>query len=289
MKLVLAYLVFFLSCAAPEMIPLPADQVPDLSLMSLNVHYYVPANDRTDWENRRVAVTASIQDLDPDIILFQEMETFEWQEVPGRNVQLDWVLRGTEGYKVGAFGDPQSFPITQPILFKANKFTQLDQGFFYFSPQPDTIYGLPWEGEGPAYGTWVLLATIGPEPYPIYIFNIHLDAFSGKNRELGSQLIRDRIQARSVPSAPVILGGDFNAFSWDGNMSVVSETGLVRQKLEGASFHFGWGGHLYPAIDHIFLDEEAFELIRGAVIQEKWEGHYPSDHHPVYIELNKLR
>lgn len=252
----------------------------DLTLVSQNVHFYVPSRDDTDWAHRRLALTAAIQDLAPDILLFQEMETFLGREETSENHQRDWVLETVPGYQAGAnASDARQFPITQPIFFRTERFELLDQGFFFFSPQPDVIYSRTWEGHYPSYTSWVLLREKGTGRR-LYVYNTHPEAFSTDTLERGTRLIRDRIQARTFPEVPVILGGDFNMTSGDSKMAVLAGANLVRAPADAASFHFQIGLHLYPAIDHFFATPELAWAFGGSV-QKKWEGYWTSDHYPV--------
>lgn len=276
----LALVLFFTSCSTQDPRVGHEDTARDLTLVSQNVHYYVPSRDATDWTQRRVALTAALKDLDADVILFQEMETFQGRAESSVNVQRDWVLATVPGYQAGAnTADATTFPITQPIFFRTSRFELLDQGFFFFSPQPDQIYSPTWEGHYPSFTSWVLLGETATGRR-LYVYNTHLEAFASDTLDRGTRLIGDRIRARAFPEVPVLLGGDFNMLSGDTKLAVLAEAALARAPVETTSFHFGWGLHLYRAIDHFFATPELTWVFGGAV-QKTWEGHYPSDHYPV--------
>jgi endonuclease/exonuclease/phosphatase family metal-dependent hydrolase len=273
-------LVLAAGCASSDFQPGLSGESGDLSIVSLNIHYLVPDNDKTDWENRKGAVTESLKDLNADIVLFQEMETFDGGHAASRNLQLDWVMSTVEGYVAAASGDPSEYPITQPILFRQNRFDLLDQGFFFFSETPDLIYSEPWSGSWPAFVTWILLQdqSTGQQ---FYVYNTHLDAFSRKNRSRGTELIRDRIIDQKVGNAEVILAGDFNALKGAAVLRVLPETGMSRAPIDGSTFHFGTGKNLYGAIDHIYYSQ-GFQLVESGAVQRQWAGAWPSDHYPIY-------
>jgi endonuclease/exonuclease/phosphatase family metal-dependent hydrolase len=284
MKYLTIFIIIIISsCTSPDFNQIRNNLSHDFSLMSLNIHYYEPTRDKTDWDNRKYAVTSAIKDINPDIIIFQEMETFERGGENRKNLQLEWVLQTSNGYQPGAFGDSEIFPITQPILYKEDYFTLLKQGYFFFSDTPDQIYATPWDGRWSAYTTWVLLHDKKSEK-DFYIFNTHLDAFSLENRTKGSELIRDRILSRERPELPIILGGDFNVLKNSKLLNTIKEAGIQLVPLKGSSFHFRMGLNLYPSIDHILYSPEV-ELASGAIIQKKWDTQWPSDHHPVYASF----
>lgn len=279
-KLILWVTLILGSCASSDFLPVNDDSLNEVSIISLNIHYLVPDNDRTGWEERKYAVTAELANLDADIVLFQEMETFEGAHLPSQNIQLDWVLNTVDGYLAGAVGDPSVFPVTQPILFKEERYALVDQGFFFFSDTPDDIYAMPWSGRWPAFTTWVLLRERRGN-YEFYVYNVHLDAFSRKNRTRGTALIQERILNRLNTDAPVILAGDFNALKGSGILKGFADAGLVRVPADGSTYHFGSGLNLYGAIDHIF-HTSGFSLVEAGIVQRKWKGAWPSDHHPAY-------
>ena len=256
-----------------------------LDIMSLNVHYLVPDRDKTNWEDRRFAVSEAIQDADPDIILFQEMETFRWDhhENPSSdNIQLQWVMETVPGYVAGAVGDPSEFPITQPILYRSDRFELREQGFFFFSETPDTVYAAPWGGRWPSFTTWISLHdNITNEDF--VVMNTHLDAFNRENQTKGIAIMLDR-WAEVAPQLPIVFGGDYNMFAEDPRLKTMEKSGLTLVPIAGSSFHFGIGLHLYPAIDH-FLVSQQWDIEDGGVQQKKWSGQWPSDHHPVYTRI----
>jgi len=146
--------------------------------------------------------------LNADIVIFQEMETSEEANTSSRNIQLDWVLDNVDGNTASAVGNPSDFPVTQPILFKESLYILEKLGFFFFSDNPDVIYSKPWSGRWPAFTTWVLIRNLSDNK-ELYIYNVHLDAFSRKNRTRGINLVMNRIHDRLSPDIPVILAAVF--------------------------------------------------------------------------------
>jgi len=56
-----------------------------IRIASFNIHYIVPQTEDEDWEERRDAVTRVLQEMDADIVAFQEMETFDGGHYSRRN------------------------------------------------------------------------------------------------------------------------------------------------------------------------------------------------------------
>ena len=86
-------------------------------IASFNIHYIVPHDNNDDWGERKYAVTRVLEDMNADIVAFQEMETFDGGHYSGWNLQLEWIVSTTTGYESAALGDPEAFPSTQPIIY----------------------------------------------------------------------------------------------------------------------------------------------------------------------------
>lgn len=301
--LFLPLLFMFMGCVTNWELPDTPDNPESIDLLSLNIHYLVPERDRTNWEERKYAVTKMLETANPDIVLFQEMETFRWRgegedaNVPIDNIQLDWVTQTVPGYTAGAVGDPAVFPITQPILYRNSRFELRRQGFFFFSETPDQIYALPWYGRWPSFTVWVHLLD-RQTGRDFIILNTHMDAFSLGNRTNGIKLILDKIDEVGS-DMPVIIAGDFNMLTADPLMQHLVNNDFKRIPMGGSSFHFGIGLHIYSAIDHFYISSN-WMVEDGGVLQEKWTipnnggtdseevsetAVWSSDHHPIFTRV----
>ena len=250
---------------------------------SFNIHYIVPNDKDDDWQRRKHAVTNILIEMDADIVAFQEMETFDGGHYSKRNIQLDWVVSSTTGYEVAAIGAPDVFPHTQPIIYKEDKYTVIDQGFFFFSDTPDEIYSRQWNGSYPYFCSWVQLHINNAEG-AFYVFNVHNDYKSRSNRLETSRLITDRLEEIVDEDLPIIILGDFNVPKWGKELDILSPIGLKIVPPDGSTNRI-LGLPILPAIDHILVsaDFKLHDDIR--VWRNRYDGVYPSDHFPISIEL----
>ena len=255
---------------------------PAIRVASHNIHYILPNDPDDDWSERRDAVVAVIEAMAPDILAFQEMESFIGG-TNSENLQLDWVLRHYPQLAAGAYHeDADRYPITQPILYRTERFSLTRQGFFFFSETPDVIYSHQWDGRYPYYCSWVELMDRRTNR-SFYVFNFHNDFASRSNRRQSSALTAQRIE-QIAGDAPVILLGDFNAPVWFREVEHFEPIGLTPIKPDGSTNRV-LGLKLLPAIDHILISEdfESPESIR--VWDGKYDGHYPSDHFPISADI----
>lgn len=268
------------SAAPPLASSLPLDAV---RLATLNVHYLAVHDDRMRWDERRDSVEAALREADADLVAFQEMETFEGRSFSGRNVQLDFVLERFPEYEAAAVGDPRSYPGTQPILYRRDRFEPLEQGFFFFSPEPDEIYSRPWHARFPAFASWVRFRDERTGERFVVV-NVHFDATSARNRLKSARLVVARTEALGAGGEPVIIAGDFNAPRFFPTMGILRRAGYERAPARGATFHFNRGLNVMPGIDHVLVSG-GVEVLGAWVDREAYGERYPSDHYPVVADV----
>ena len=255
-----------------------------LSVGSFNIHYVSERRPKLPWDARRDAVLAAIKELDVDILGFQEMETWRGRGVQGDNIQLEWILTQSPYYAAAAVGDPEIYPSTQPIFYRPDKFEALEQGFFYFSDTPDQIYSRPWDQSFAQFASWVRFLDLSSNQ-TFRVVNVHFDHSSKINRHGAADLVSARIGPWLDSSEPVAVIGDFNAVSWFKTIDILKQAGLTLADRDGSTFHFNKGLNLFPAIDHVLFSgfRQQGETL---TLNKRFHGIWPSDHHPIRVELN---
>lgn len=281
-----------------------------LRVATLNVHYLVDAvalgrdpgelDPVMQWERRDEAVVAVLLQIKADIVAFQEMETFAGGHLNRNNVQLQTVKNTFPEYSFGGTGDPAHFPATQPIMYRRDRFSAQGQGYFFFSPTPDTLYSDPWYGRYPSFASWVrLVETVTGRAF--LVVNVHIDRERYRNQIRSSHLIVERIDAVREKNDTVVILGDFNAFRVSRVVRIINRgLGLQSAPPTGTTFHFYRGLHLFPAIDHVLyqpataprhansnrtVSEGGIRAIHSATVRARPDGIWPSDHYPVVVDL----
>ena len=254
-----------------------------IKVASFNIRYIRPAENQTDWDVRKAAVIRVLQDMDADLIAFQEMETFEGGSFSFRNLQLDWILQNLPVYFPAAVGNPEQYPSTQPILYRKLEFEVEQQGFFFFSENPDQIYSRQWDGSYPYFCSWARFRQV-QSGKTFTLFNVHNDYSSKGNRIKTSQLIADRVKSLLDRQQPLMVVGDFNAPSWFKALSILKDAGLQLAKPSGSTHNFNLGLNIFPAIDHMLAGPEIIFNGPVKVWRNQYDGIWPSDHYPISIE-----
>ena len=265
--------------------PRPED---GLRVATFNVHYIVENGDGgpwsvPGWERRRGPMAAAVKAIAPDILALQESETFPATNRDGTNLTLDFLLAQSPGLAAAATGDPAEFPSTQPILYRADRLTLLDQGWFFFSDTPDVIYSPTFDGSWPAFASWAEFRASSEQVFRVV--NVHFEYRSGSNRLLSAALVRDRIAPVIERGTPVLLMGDINALHGSRTMARLEQAGLDFLPVDGATYHFNRGINLFAAIDHIAHSGGIAPAGGPVVLRRKFGETWPSDHYPVVADM----
>ncbi|MEL6572052.1 MAG: endonuclease/exonuclease/phosphatase family protein [Pseudomonadota bacterium] len=269
----------------------PLDPAPDkaLRVATYNVHYINTFREAgpwsvDDWERRKEPLDQAFKALNADVIGFQEMESFGRRSENNPNLTLDWLLSRNPKYGAAAVGDPAVFPSTQPILYRKDRLTVQDQGWFFFSETPDVIYSRTFNGSYPAFAAWARFAD--QQTGAVFrVMNIHTDFSSRTNRLQSMELVAARIAPWIDAGETVLVIGDFNARLGAQTLQIVEETGVTFTPVRGATYHLNRGINLFGAIDHIGYVGAALPLADPMVLREKFDGEWPTDHYPVIVDF----
>lgn len=259
-----------------------------LRIASYNVHYIWLDRETGpwsvgDWERRKEPLNKAFKALQADVVAFQEMESFQRGDDRSVNLARDYLLAGNPDYGVAATGDWRTFPTTQPLFYLKSRLQPIDQGWFFFSDTPDVIYSRTFNGSFPAFASWAQFQDRGTGAR-FRVVNVHYEYSSRSNRLLSAALTRDRIKPWIDAGETVFLVGDLNALHGAQTMDILEESGVVFDRTPGATYHLNRGVHVLGAIDHLARTPNVTLDAGPVVLQERFDGEWPSDHHPVYAD-----
>ena len=259
-----------------------------LRLATYNVHYIIMRQETGawslgDWERRKGPLDQAFKAVAADLIAFQEMESFGGGSESEVNLTLDWLLANNPDYAAAAVGDPATFPSTQPILYRTQRLSLDDQGWFFFSDTPDVIYSRTFNGSYPAFASWAAFTDNGSGA-AFRVVNVHTDYASLSNRMQSVALVAERIAPWIASGETVFVMGDLNGRLGDDVVTVLEEAGLVFAPVEGSTYHFNRGLNLFGAIDHIAVAGDAELAGPPVVLRRQFDGEWPTDHYPVIAD-----
>lgn len=269
-------------------VPVAPPEGDALRIASYNVHYIwldreTGAWSVGDWERRKGPLDSAFKALNADVVAFQEMESFQRGDDGSVNLARDHLLAGNPDYGVAATGDWRTFPTTQPLLYLKDRLQPIDKGWFFFSDTPDVIYSRTFNGSFPAFASWAQFQDRGTGAR-FRVVNVHFEYSSRSNRLLSAALTRDRIKPWIDAGETVFLVGDLNALHGAQTMDILEESGVVFDRTPGATYHLNRGVHVLGAIDHLARTPNVTLDAGPVVLQERFDGEWPSDHHPVYAD-----
>ena len=259
-----------------------------LRIASYNVHYIL-LNRETgpwsvgDWERRKEPLSKAFKALQADLVAFQEMESFQRGSDGSINLARDFLLERNPEYAVTATGNWREFPPTQPILYLKERLQPVDQGWFFFSETPGVIYSRTFNGSYPAFASWAQFRDRVTGDL-FRVANVHFEYSSRSNRLLSAALVRDRIAPWIADGETVFLVGDLNALYGARTMDVLEQSGVRFDRIPGATYHLNRGIHVLGAIDHLSRTPDVALVSGPFVLQERFDGEWPSDHHPVFAD-----
>lgn len=268
--------------------PIPEPSAQSLRVATYNVHYIIMRAETGrwsvgDWERRKGPLDEAFKAVNADVIGFQEMESFGGGSQSSVNLTLDFLLEENPGYAAAAVGDPAEFPSTQPILYRPDRLSMMDQGWFFFSDTPDVIYSRTFNGSYPAFASWARFRELGGAEF--LVLNVHFEYSSRSNRIQSAELVIERLGPFLDDGLPVILLGDINAIHGSRTQDILRGAGLDFAPVDGATYHFDRGINLFGAIDHIAITEPLEFSGMPVVLRRKFGGEWPTDHYPVLVDV----
>ncbi|MFP4483400.1 MAG: endonuclease/exonuclease/phosphatase family protein [Spirochaetaceae bacterium] len=240
---------------------------------------------RRSWVRRREGVTSIIRVHNPDILLLQEVTTWDGVRLlPGRQIADIYSL--LPEYSLVGAEHRERLESSNPILYRAARFTVEDTGVFYFCENPDNPYSYSWGTWSPRFSRWVRLYDRELQDH-LYVFNVHLHPYLTRHKRQASRILVERVRM-IAGDAPVILGGDFNSFPGSRQVRTIREELPMHDALRGSrngTFHAFMGVSPWPRVDYVFASHH-FAITGAEVAYHRYRGHYPSDHYPVFATLN---
>jgi endonuclease/exonuclease/phosphatase family metal-dependent hydrolase len=256
----------------------------NLKIMTYNIRLDIASDGENAWPNRKDFFTSQIQFYSPDIFGVQEA-------TPNQVVDIASALPDYNKFGTGREGEGKGEACT--IYYKKDRFQVQQSNTFWLSETPNVI-SKGWDAACNRICTYGLFKDLKTKKL-FWVFNTHLDHIGNEARVKGVGLILSKIKEVNPKKYPVIFMGDFNS---EPNTPQTSEVKKVmddtkevsKEKPFGPSGTFNNFKHNEPVtllIDYIFISKNSdLKVQKHAVLSDSKDLKYPSDHLPVYIEIN---
>ncbi|MBV5315315.1 MAG: endonuclease/exonuclease/phosphatase family protein [Prolixibacteraceae bacterium] len=254
----------------------------NIRIITYNIRYNNPGDGINAWPNRSAQVAALLDFHQAEIFGLQEALIGQIEDIQAKLPNMKWVGVGRDdGKKAGEYS---------PLFYNSKKFKGLKSGYFWLSETPEKP-GLGWDAACNRICTWLLLET-DKKDKQFMVFNTHFDHQGIKARTESAKLILKKIKELNTSKLPVILTGDFNLTPEQEPIAVITKElkdsrAITKDAPYGpiGTFNgFKFDAPLKERIDFIFVNDKV-EVKQYAVLADSKDLRYPSDHLPIFVNI----
>jgi endonuclease/exonuclease/phosphatase family metal-dependent hydrolase len=276
MKKIIFCLIFLLSIIS-------FSNAQSLKVMTYNVRLDVAVDGENDWNHRKDFFTSQIRFYEPDIWGVQEAAPNQMNDLNSLLPEYSSIGIGRDGLGKGE---------ASAIFYKKDRFKVSNETTFWLSETPEKP-SKSWDSAYPRICSYGLFKDLRTKKL-FWVFNTHLDHIGEAARTKGIEMILAKINEVNKKNHPVIFTGDLNSEPETERIAnlrkAMTDTRLASlQKPFGPSGTFNGFKYNEPVtrlIDYIFVDNSGrFKIKKYAVLSESKNLRFPSDHFPVYVEM----
>jgi len=255
-----------------------------IKVISFNIRLGIADDGQNSWKFRKSILFDYLKDVDADIIGIQEAFKFQINEILDKFNHYAYIGKGRDdGKEAGEYS---------AILFKKNKFKNINEETFWFSETPDIPGSIGWGNTITRICTWGRFVILNNQ-IEFDLYNLHLDHISQISREKSVELLLKKIKQNSCESN-IIITGDFNCSEENhairnvlhskictGNRVISDSFRELNPEYQNAgTFHDFNGTRNENKIDYIFYSGN-MKIISSQISYFAQDHKFPSDHFPV--------
>ncbi|WP_158727894.1 MULTISPECIES: endonuclease/exonuclease/phosphatase family protein [unclassified Flavobacterium] len=255
-----------------------------LKIMTYNIRLDIESDKENDWTHRKDFFNGQIQFYAPDIFGIQEAKPNQVLDIATALPQYSYVGIGRDGVGKGESSN---------IFYAKEIFKVIESKTFWLSATPESI-SMGWDAACNRVCSYALLKNKQTNNM-IWVFNTHLDHIGEEARTKGLELILSKIEKLNTNKYPVVLMGDFNSEPETERIirlkKIMNDAKSISKEKPfgpyGTFNNFKYNEASTHLIDYIFLSKSnAITVQKYAVLSDAKDLKYPSDHFPVFIEIN---
>lgn len=259
-----------------------------LRVMTFNIRYNEPKDGINAWANRKTKVADVIRFHKADAVGVQEALIGQLKDLESILPDYAWCGVGrTDGKSDGEFS---------AILYRKSRLKLVETKTFWLSEKPNTIGSKGWDANLPRIVTWAKFLDRQTKR-TFYHFNTHFDHIGKIARTESSKILLAKTR-EIAGKLSFVVTGDFNAEESTDVYKILigkAETGgnkfldaryISRNGHFGGTSTFSGFKELEPnrKIDYVFV-KEGTEVYEHAILSDRWDGLWASDHLPVLAEI----
>lgn len=273
--------ILFLPATVNAGRPGKAQNINSFNVMTYNIRMNTPDDGVNAWPQRKNKVIGLLRFHQPDIFGIQEALNDQMTDLFAGLPDFDHVGVGRD--------DGKSLGEHMAVFYRKSRFEKLESGTFWLSQTPDKP-GLGWDAVCNRTCTWLKLKDKMTKK-TFYFFNTHFDHRGRTARIESAKLILNFMKEINKDGLPFILTGDFNSTKENEPIQIILKE-LTDSRAVSETEPYGPEGtsggfdvKVMPrTIDYIF-ENDKIRVLRYAVLSDSFGFYYPSDHLPVFTEL----
>ncbi|MGM9739537.1 MAG: endonuclease/exonuclease/phosphatase family protein, partial [Candidatus Cryptobacteroides sp.] len=240
------------------------------------------------WELRKERLVKSILDCNIDIFAAEEVDTTIFREIPEMLENYAWLVFSP--YSPGGSGAIKA----QAIVYRKDKFKPVNFNHFWLSPTPDEMSS-GWDEVKFKRGACCAEFKMLEGGRKFFFMASHFPLGREARLNIASLMI-DREKKYNPKSLPSFFTGDLNTREERPESEILrtwwkdSYLELPADRKAGPKGTFNNHGlnedmDIAPRIDFVYFRGEGIEPLRYVCDDTLYEGLYPSDHCPVYVDF----
>lgn len=255
----------------------------NISVLTYNIKYDNPSYAINNWDNRKAFLISQLNYNHPDVFgtqegLLHQLEDFKY----GLN-DYGYIGKGRD------FGDERGdFPA---IFYNAKRVKCITNNTFWLSEKPNQS-STGWDATYNRICTFGVFQLLN-SPTQFMVFTTQFDHIGDSTRRESANLLLKKIESLNPHKLPVLLMGDFNLeTSSIGIQNILkyfkdshSHAGNNTFGPTGTFNGFHFEKPVSSKIDYIFISNN-IGIFKSGILSDSKDCHFPSDHFPVYADLN---
>ena len=252
-----------------------------LKLMTYNIRLDNQEDGINRWDERKKGLVSLIKKSNPDILGVQE-------GLPNQILYLSKQLN--EYSMIGEGRDGKNNGEYSAIYYKNNKLKLEKDETFWLSKTPEKPT-IGWDAALNRIATVGVFTTLNSNK-KLVVYNSHFDHIGKIAREKSVNVIINHIKLNDYFKNAIVVMGDFNSVPSETPIKLLKESlddsfNEIHQKKPFGTFNgFDLKSKLTSRIDYIFTKN--LNIYEYKHVSKKLpNGHWPSDHLPIFITINE--
>ncbi len=261
----------------------------NIHLITYNIRYDNPKDSSNNWQYRKGYILNQIKFYKPEIFGIQEGLEHQVKWLDKNLVNYNYVGVGRDDKKEKGAGE------FSPVFYDTTKFTKIQSNTFWLSETPEKP-SRGWDAALNRICTYILLNQ-NTTNKKFWVFNTHFDHKGKVARKQSAKLILKKMLELNKQNYPMILMGDFNSTPKDIPIQLISKTLNDSRKITnttpfgpvGTFCSFDICKPVERRIDYIFTSKNNIKVNNYAVFSDVVNQKYPSDHFPVFVNIELIK